>query len=158
MEELMQAMVKALSAAGLHTEAGLPNTVMPRLSQPCATVSPAEASCPDAGVYRYLGLTESGGNELYGRRLEAVLCVELFSPKKDGGAGIRKAVGQVMEVLLGGIPTLTIGEISVGGCSYNAACDCFVCAVHVPVSAFVYAVASDDGTAFSDFILKGEAK
>lgn len=153
----MEQMVQALNLAGLHAIAAMPKTVAPRLTAPVVAVETAGASCTQAGMYRYLGMAEDG-REMYGRRLEAVLRLEIFSPKAAAGDGVRKAVGQVMNVLLDGIPALSMGEITVEESSFNTACDCFTCAVRVPVSALVYATASDDGTEFTDFTLKGELK
>ena len=45
-----------------------------------------------------------------------------------------------------------------GTCAYDAVSDCFRCTITAKTRAYLYALANEDGTEFTDFILKGEVK
>lgn len=156
MEQLIEAMVKALNEAGLHAVAAMPGQVMPLLKSSMVAVDIAKANCRGAGLYHYLGIYQD--QELYGRQLDATLQLDVYVPENSGGKGAREAMTQVINVLLAGVEALSMGEISIGNCEYNADCDCFTGKILVPVSAYGYATLSADGTAFEDFRLKGELK
>ena len=51
-----------------------------------------------------------------------------------------------------------IESFSVGTCAYDAVSDCFRCTITAKTRAYLYALANEDGTEFTDFILKGEVK
>lgn len=51
-----------------------------------------------------------------------------------------------------------IGSFTVGPCAYDALSDCFRCALTAKSRAYLYAVANEDETEFTDFILKGVLK
>ena len=55
-------------------------------------------------------------------------------------------------------PVVRLGALTVEQCGYDAAGDCYRCTVRVEAEAYVYAVANEDETEFTDFILKGEVK
>lgn len=156
MEQLIAAMVKGLETAGLHALAALPNLVVPLLKSPLVAVGIATANCRCAGMFHYLGIYDN--RELYGRQLDATLQLDVYVPEASGGSGAREAMAQVMNVLMAGVPALNVGEINVGNCAFDAACDCFVGKITVPVSAYGYATISEDGTEFLDFRLKGELR
>ncbi len=156
MEQLIQAMVRALTQAGVHAVAALPNQVMPRFQSAAVAVSISDADCRSAAVYHYLGLLD--GEELYGRQLTARLRLDVYAPVALGGQGARAEATRVADILLAGIPGVNVGEIHVDACAYDAQCDCFTCSVTAQTSAFVYARVSEDSSEFLDFVLKGEVR
>ncbi len=158
MELLISTVLTALKEAGIAAAAALPAATMPRLTGPVTAVGLKSAAAGQCGFYDYLGVeTLAGGScrELYGRKLAAQLYLDVYSPAAQGGAACRAAAEAVGAVLLGGIDGLSLGTYTIGQCTYDAACDCFYCPCTVEVSAYVYAVASEDGVEFTDFILKG---
>lgn len=156
MEELINTMLATLKLAGLHAVAALPGSTLPLLQSPLVAVDVAKADCSQAGIYQYLGVLKE--QELYGRRLQATLQLDVYVPEAAGGKGARAAMTDVMNLLMQGGGEMNIGEMSVGGCQYDADCDCFVGKILVPVSVYGYATLSDDGTEFVDFKLEGELK
>lgn len=149
-------MLDALKLAGMHAVAALPGSTLPLLQSPLVAVDVAKADCNQAGLYQYLGILKE--REIYGRRLQATLQLDVYVPEAAGGKGAREAMTNVMNLLLQGVTQLSIGELSVNGCQYDANCDCFVGKILAPVSTYGYATRSDDGTEFVDFRLEGELK
>lgn len=159
MERMIAAVIAALEAAGLSVTRALPAASMPRLRGPVTAVGLKMAEASPCGFYDYLGvetLEDGTWREVYGRRLEAQVYLDVYSPASLGGPACREAAESVCQVLLEGISGLSLGTVEMERCGYEAACDCFVAACSAAVSAYVYAVASEDGTEFTDFILKGE--
>lgn len=161
MELMIQAVVQALTAAGIHAAAALPVQVLPHLEAPAVAVGLQSAQASACALYDYLGVEtgEDGSwREIYGRRLEATLSLEVYCPAALGGAGARAAAEAVAQVLLDGVEGLRLGTFTVGACAYDADSALFVCPCTAEAAAYVYATVADDGETFTDFILKGVLK
>jgi hypothetical protein len=161
MELMITAVVSALKGAGVAATSALPAATMPQLNGPVTAVGLQSATATRSGFYDYLGLEtmdDGSRRELYGRKLEATLFLDIYSPARLGGAECRRAAEAVSEVLLCGVDGVSLGTFTLGQCVYDEASNCFLCACTVEANAYVYAVASEDGTEFTDFILKGVLK
>lgn len=114
----------------------------------------------DAGLYSYLGVTEMDGKtvSIYGRRLEAQVAMEVVSPENLGAKACMEASSALLTKLSGGIPGLAIAKTVMEGCRFEADMDCYCCKMTVTALAYVYALANEEETEFTDFMLKGEVR
>ncbi len=157
MRQLTAPVVAALGQAGLPACQAMPATVMPHLKQAACGVSLRQAQATQAGLYEYLGVLQDpdkGQVELYGRRLEGDLDLQILSPALSGGACCVQAGELAMEVLLSGIDGLRIGRIDQGPCTFDQVSDCFTMTLTAHIEAYIYAIAKE-GEGFTDFTLKG---
>lgn len=159
MEQLIAELISLLEAAGLPVIAAQPSDSAPRLTQPACAVSLEQAQLEDAGMNRYLGTQEDDSHntrELYGARLDAVLCVQVYSPMKSGAAACSAAAGRVADAVLGAGGVLTPRRLEILPCSYDPRYDHFTVQVKLHVSAWAYRSADEDAPCFIDFNLRGE--
>ena len=63
-----------------------------------------------------------------------------------------------MAFLLGGIAGVQMKRLELGTCAFQPEADLFSVTIHLEAEGFVYALANEDDTEFTDFILKGEIK
>ena len=95
---------------------------------------------------------------IYGRRLEAQVAMEVVSPENLGAKACMEASGALLTKLSGGIPGLAIAKTVMEGCRFEADMDCYCCKMTVTALAYIYALANEDETEFTDFMLKGEVR
>ena len=157
MEQLINAVLTWLKGAGFQAVRRMPEGEFPELSGAVVSVG-LEAT--DAGLYSYLGVTEMDGKtvSIYGRRLEAQVAMEVVSPENLGAKACMEASSALLTKLSGGIPGLAIAKTVMEGCRFEADMDCYCCKMTVTALAYVYALANEEETEFTDFMLKGEVR
>ena len=160
MEQLIAAALKWLEAQGFCAVRRTPQGVFPRLNGTVVAVDVAGTKMTQAGLYDYLGMTDADGKRvsLYGRKIEAKVLLKIVTPRTLGAKECMEQADLVLTALSGGIPGLTMGEISSEACEYEADTDCFFCKVTARVQAYIYALANEEETEFTDFVLKGEVQ
>ena len=160
MEQLMEAVLTWLKDAGFQAVRRMPEGEFPELSGAVVAVGLEKAEATDAGLYSYLGVTEMDGKtvSIYGRRLEAQVAMEVVSPENLGAKACMEASGALLTKLSGGIPGLTVTKTVMEACRFEADMDCYCCKVTVAALAYIYALANEDETEFTDFMLKGEVR
>lgn len=161
MDELIAALLWALKGAGLAAVKAFPEGMMPRLAGSVTAVGIQEMKNTGGGAYTYLGMRadEAGVlRALYGRQLETEALLQIYCPRSLGGRACMAESERVAALLAGMAGGMKIASFSVGPCSYDAVSDCFCCTITAKVRAYLYALANDDETEFTDFILKGEVK
>ena len=146
LEQLIEAILKWLKQAGFAAVRRLPEGVFPAPT--------------DTGLYSYLGVLETDGKpvSLYGKRLEAEISMEALCPEEQGAKRCMQAADALVTKLSGGVPGLTISRICAEECRFAADADCYSCKVTAHALAYVYALANEEETEFTDFILKGEVQ
>ena len=109
---------------------------------------------------RFAGVLETDGKpvSLYGKRLEAEISMEALCPEEQGAKRCMQAADALVTKLSGGVPGLTISRICAEECRFAADADCYSCKVTAHALAYVYALANEEETEFTDFILKGEVQ
>lgn len=155
MEHLIELVLSALRAAGIHCVRALDKTTLPRLKSPMVAVGTDPSLCRQNALSRYLG-QDSYGNERYGMQLEAKLQLEVYSPGRQDGAMCDSAAEQVITVFLRGIEGLFCGDIQLGRTEYDPKTDCFRRQISVPLALRLYTTAYDGE--FTHFIIKGNLK
>lgn len=160
MEQLIDAVLTWLKDAGFQAVRRMPEGEFPELSGAVVAVGLEKAEATDAGLYSYLGVTEMDGKtvSIYGRRLEAQVTMEVVSPEDLGAKACMEASGALLTKLSGGIPGLAIAKTVMEGCRFEADMDCYCCKMTATALAYVYALANEEETEFTDFMLKGEVR
>ena len=159
MKELRQirdAVIDALSSAGLCAGAAFPDRRVPKCPGPSATVSVGAAEGKAVGFCNYLGeTTGSDGRvrELYGKQLDGTISVEIRAASaQDCDSGCETASG----VLLGGLPDgIRPGELRWEALAWDKNLQLFLRRGALSCSALFTASAAEDESQFLDFILKG---
>ena len=141
MEQLIEMVLQALRAAGIHCVRALDEETLPRLKAPMVAVGADPSACRQHALARYLG-QDADGAERYGMELQATLQLEVYSPGRRAGALCERAAAQVVDVFLGGI--------EVGRTAYDARTDCFRCAVRAPLTLRLYTTAQDGAFTHAD--------
>ncbi len=156
----MEAVLTWLKDAGFQAVRRMPEGEFPELSGAVVAVGLGKAEATDAGLYSYLGVTEIDGKavSLYGKRLETQVTMEVVSPEDLGAKACMEASSALLTKLSGGIPGLTIAKTVMEGCRFEADMDCYCCKMTVTALAYVYALANEEETEFTDFMLKGEVR
>ena len=156
----MEAVLTWLKDAGFQAVRRMPDGNFPELSGVVVAVGLEKAEATDAGLYSYLGVTEIDGKavSLYGKRLETQVTMEVVSPENLGAKACMEASGALLTKLSGGIPGLAIAKTVMEGCRFEADMDCYCCKMTATALAYVYALANEEETEFTDFMLKGEVR
>lgn len=161
MEQLIAAVMEAMQEAGFSCTQALPMMTQPHLDAPVTAVSMESARAEAGAVFHYLGIREdpeTGPRELYGRKLEATVLLDTFSPMRAGSSGCRVRTQALMELFLQGIAGVQIRDIGMEACRFDPRTNCFRQVLRLPVCAWLYALADEDGETFTDFTLKGDWK
>ena len=88
----------------------------------------------------------------------AEISMEALCPEEQGAKRCMQAADALVTKLSGGVPGLTISRICAEECRFAADTDCYSCKVTAHALAYVYALANEEETEFTDFILKGEVQ
>ena len=144
LEQLIEAILKWLKQAGFAAVRRLPEGVFPALTDTVVAVGIRKAEAKDAGLYSYLGVLETD--------------MEALCPEEQGAKRCMQAADALVTKLSGGVPGLTISRICAEECRFAADADCYSCKVTAHALAYVYALANEEETEFTDFILKGEVQ
>ena len=99
MDELIRALIKKLTDAGLTAVRAFPEGMMPRLTKAVTAVGIREVKSAGAGAYAYLGMREDEAGTLravYGRRLEAEAFLQVWCPRVIGGKTCMDTAEQAM--------------------------------------------------------------
>lgn len=160
MEQLIKAMLSWLEGAGFAAARQMPEGMFPELEGTVVAVGMEKAEAKEAGLFSYLGVTEAEGRQvsLYGRRLEAEISLEVMCPQRLGAKQCMQTADALLTKLAGGVEAVALRKLTMGGCRYEADADCFCCKVSAQAEAYVYALANEDETEFTDFMLKGEVR
>ncbi len=159
MKELRQirdAVISALRAGGLKAEAAFPEKWAAERKTPLATVAVGAAEGRALGLGGYLGEVRDGSGrvrEVYGRRLEGVITVDLRAERAaDCDSGGETAAA----VLMSGLPEgIRPGELSWEALAWEKQTGLFLRRGRLKCEALFLAESGDGETEFLDFILKG---
>ena len=160
MKELMQvkqAVIRALSDAGITARGAFPDGRAKVYSGAVATVAVGTAEGKTMGFCNYLGEIydpEAGTvRELYGKQLEGDISVDL---RAERASDCEDGCQQAAEVLLGGLPVgIRPGELRWEALVWEKATGMFLRKGHLRCQAVFVAQSQEDGDLFLDFILKG---
>lgn len=154
---IRDAVLTALQEAGLTALAAFPQERARRYTQAVAAVAVDTAESKTVGFCNYLGEAwdeeASTVKEFYGKRLDAVITVEIRGPQ---AAVCCQGAEAAAEVLLGGLPAgIRPGELSWEGMSWETETGMFLRRGRLQCQAVFVAKSSGEDPMFLDFILKG---
>lgn len=157
LNQIRDAVVSALHAAGLCTLASYPDQRAKQYAGPVAAVAVDTAESRTVGFCNYLGEVSDPKTgrvrERYGKQLDAVISVEVRGERAaDCEAGCETAA----EVLLGELPSgIRPGELSWETLSWERGTESFLRRGRLQCRAYFLAQTEDENAMFLDFILKG---
>lgn len=157
LEQICQAVLKALRQAGLRAEKAFPQGLAPEEDGPVAAVSVGTAESGAMGFCNYLGQVWDGAagtvRELYGKQLLGSITVEvrgLLAEACEGGCALAS------DALLSGLPDgIHPGELCWEALTWEKATGMFLRRGKLQCRAVFVAERKEDGEVFRDFILKG---
>lgn len=159
MRQVVEALARALEAAGITVVRSFARGSTEEVTAPVAAVGLEQAHSDASGQFSYLGMqtVDGGTRALYGRAVTAAIRIEAVAPRRGGSAACMELADAVVACLTQPVSGVQVTGFTVDACRYDAQSDCFCCAVTAQCAGYVYAVADEDETEFTDFILKGEA-
>lgn len=160
LECIVDTVVDALVDANIQAVESFGSSPLDRRSGPVVCVGLQETKWQDAGFAQYLGLhraDDGSERETYAMRCDVVLSLSVYAPMNSDNAARACTVcfDSAVEVLrsLGG--GLRLCRFSSSAAVPDTKTDMFHCSGTAEGSAFLTAERNDDGTEFTDFVLKG---
>lgn len=159
LEELREAAAEYLRGRGVDAVTAWRPEVRTRLDTAVAVVSLRACAGGPAGFRDYLGERydpERGvWAELYGRRADVTLGLDLYAPGKQGEAGCAALFAQISAALADGGPEgLRVQELHCGETEYDSQMGLFRCRAQASCGVYLYAAAAE-GESFTEFRVKG---
>lgn len=153
MNKLKSRIAEALSTAGLTVEAGgIWRMAVPvKTEKVCLRI--LKATAEDGAIYRYLGLNDQG-EEQYGMKLTVDFGLVMLTPKSGGGDGAEEYAETVMDLLLTGIGSLKILNISLEEAAYDSVRDCFSQEIRMRIMVLACGTVTDSTVQLEDFRLE----
>lgn len=161
LDTVLDAVTQTLISGGVSAFREFPHNEVLPVSRAFICVGSQECKCQSPGFGDYLGVCTdelSGAvTELFGKRLEITLCLEVFSPyASEFGAGTCVECADKATEILEHLPSgLRVIEIIRGEVAADEELSLFRCVCSLRCMAFFVAEKSDEKAEFLDFILKG---
>lgn len=158
--QVRQAVMDALSAAGITALEAFPDSRVKSYSGAVAVVAVGAAEGKNLGFCNYLGeiYDEEAGTvrELYGKQLEGDITVDI---RAERAADCESGAASTAEVLLGGLPAgIRPGELRWEALAWEKATGMFLRRGSLRYQAIFVAESREESGVFLDFILKGVMK
>lgn len=162
LDEIRECLCQSLNEAGIYAVTAWSKENRKRSDGPVAAVSLRSCEGGPGGFKDYLGERYNPDSqhweELYGKRVKFTFGLDLYSAARDGAAECQQVFDQIADAFQSGMPSgLKLEGLSREETAYDEQLGIFRCAVEAVCSAYLYAVAEEDGT-FVDFEVRGERK
>lgn len=160
LDSVLTAVCRTLEEKGIRAFRAYPESAAELEGGAVIAVGAEMCKCESAGLGDYIGLREGRGGEtdaeLYGRRLELCISLEVFSPfDGDGTAGCFEQAARIEE-LLSALPSgLSCQRLETGEVTADGELFCFRCRNLMYCTAFMVAESVGGDEEFLDFKLKG---
>lgn len=163
LDQVREALAEYLQSREIHAVSAWSKEPKKRHERPVVSVSLKECCGTGAGFQDYLGerYNEAAGRweELYGKKLELTFGLDLYGGMEQGAAGCQKEFDALADALAAGGPVgLRLGNLSCGETEFDRETGMFHCPAELEASAWVYAVAAEDGEMLLDFTVRGAWK
>lgn len=157
--ELPAALAQWLKERGIPALTGWTGEGRGPMTAPAALVTVREYTAGSAGFADYLGERYNGEKglweELYGKKVEAVLGLDLYAPERGSEGEMQKLLEDIVRVLSLECPEgLKVGELTCGGTKWDEKQRRLKREVSVSCTLWLQAVCSETGE-FLDFELRG---
>ena len=161
LDDILDAAVNAINTAGISAFREFPERRADLKSGASVSVGADSCKCLSSGLGEYLGtrVASDGGEdvELFGRRLEHELRIEIYSPfgAAYGAAGCLRCADSLRECF-GAMPSgLKALDMECGEIKADEELSCYRCSCVLHTLAFLVAESTSGETKFLDFVLKG---
>lgn len=160
LEQVKEAVSAALKKADIRVQTAYAPDWAKAYSGPVVAVGLRTGESRGGALSSYLGQRTDPATqvcqEVYGMRLDLTLSLDIYCPPEDGAAGGEGVLEALHQIMLEGLPTgLRPTELKWEEAAWDPDTAMFLRRGSLACSAYFIAAASEDGTEFSDFILKG---
>ena len=160
LEQVKDAVATALEKAGISAQTAYSPGWAKAYTGPVAAVGRRMGESRGAALNSYLGQRTDPETqvirEIYGIRLDLTLSLDIYCPPEEGAAGGERVLEGLHQIMLEGLPIgLRPTELKWEEASWDPDTSMFLRRGSLACSACFIAAAEEDGTVFSDFILKG---
>lgn len=162
LDEVQSTMASFLCENGIDAMASWPDTRRERLTQPTVLVSLESLSCSPAGMQDYLGQrqneTTGQWEELYGRRAQAVLDLDVLAPEDSSAQECRQTANALARLFQTERPgALTVQELRLDEPEHDEKRGLLRLRCVLTCTGIVCTAGEEAGT-FLDFTLRGDVK
>ena len=163
LDRVREMLAEYLQSQGLHAVTAWSEGARKRHEKPVVAVSLKESRGNGAGFQNYLGerYNEEAGRweELYGKKLELTFGLDLYGGVEQGAAGCQSEFNALADAFSAGGPEgMRLGMLSCGETEFDQETGMFHCPAELKASAWMYAVAAEDGGMLLDFTVRGAWK
>lgn len=160
LEQVKEAVAAALKKADIRVQTAYAPDWAKAYSGPVVAVGLRTGESRGGALSSYLGQRTDPATqvcqEVYGMRLDLTLSLDIYCPPEAGAAGGEGVLEALHQIMLEGLPTgLRPTELKWEEAAWDPDTAMFLRRGSLACSAYFIAAASEDGTVFSDFILKG---
>ncbi len=154
LEQVKEAIAAALERAGLRAVTAYGPEKLAKYDGPVVAVGLRRGECRQAGLWDYLG--ESGGGEVYGRRLDISLSLDAWAEAEIGAERCQQALERAYEAALDGLPAgIRPGEMVWEEVKWDKETGMFLRRGTLRCGAYLLATVREETGELTDFILKG---
>lgn len=159
-QQVKTALTDAINAFGVRAVNAYSGEALKDYPAAVAAVGTHGGTITHSGALEYLGerCDASRGTvcEVYGRRLELTLAIDLYAPRALGAAGCEDAAEAVSQAMMTALPCgLRLQELVWGETQWDTACRMFRLSAQAKYEAYFTAEAAEETAVFTDFILRG---
>ncbi len=163
MKQVKRAVISAIESTGCGAEEAYSAERLRRYERAAAAVGVREAHISGSGVTDYLGRRVDERTqeivEVYGRRMEVGLSIDIYAPRALGAEGCETAAENVAQALLTALPEgLRLRALHRGETEWDKVSGMFRLCAQAEYAAYFTAEAAEEETVFTDFVLKGTVK
>lgn len=160
LEQVKDAVAAALEKANIRTRTAYAPDWAKAYSGPVVAVGIRTGESKGGALSSYLGQRTDPETqtcqEVYGMRLDLTLSLDIYCPPEEGAAGGERVLEALHQIMLAGLPTgLRPTELKWEEAVWDPDTAMFLRRGSLACIAYFIAAASEDGSVFSDFILKG---
>ena len=159
-QQVKAALTDAIAAAGVSAVGAYSEETLKKYQTAVAAVGTREMSVTHAGAAEYLGERYDAQRgtvlEVYGRRMELSLSLDLYAPRAVGAEGCEAAADTVTQVMMTALPCgLRVQEIRWAQVEWDRTYGMYHLGAQANYEAYFTAETAEETAAFTDFILRG---
>ncbi|MBD9251621.1 hypothetical protein EGR95_01820 [bacterium] len=138
-------------------------TAVGQVKRAVAAVGTKETVIEESGAIEYLGEKVDEMTQemvaVYGRKMLLTLLIEVYAPRTMGAAGCEEAAETITQAMMTALPEgLKLRTLQWGKTGWDKTKGMFRLDASAKYAAYFVAEAAEDGTVFTDFVLKGTVK
>lgn len=161
--QVKRAVVRAIADGGCEAAERYGAQTLAKREAPVCAVGTREVTIARAGQVEYLGRrsdeTTQEQREVFGRRMELTLSLDVYAPRTMLCSGCEEAAEQVTQAMLSALPEgLRLKTLRWDETKWDSVSGMFRRSGSAGYEAWFLAEASEEETVFTEFILRGTVK